>query len=247
MFAVQLAPGVHRPCDTEAIRRPRRRARHAAVTLGLLVIVNSNKAVAQTAPGAGVSASTGYTFTGRPGLGLTASFYSRWWMLFAKASLNTTFIRTSSDPNTRYRNEVDSVGRSICRDTDNGQFSKRENCSGGGEFITAGMLSANLVVSDAIPVHLGGGYRFGSSAGPYAAVGYHVNFGEPFVFARIAGGRQFFQAHIGIGVRMWSPPQAPQGGWDESTEDDENELTTEEWPEDLGAVLPRSTDPHRQI
>jgi hypothetical protein len=74
--------------------------------------------------------------------------------------------------NSRYRMDTFSNGQSRCRDTTNGQFADTSLCGPRAVFGASADVMAFTKSDSSHSVGLGGGYRVGPSAGPFAAAAF---------------------------------------------------------------------------
>lgn len=91
------------------------------------------------------------------------------------ADLGMNVSKSASD--SRYRTEHLSNGNTICRDTTNGQFAKKENCEDGYDFNTFFASSADISVKLSI-TYFGVGYRVFNEKGMYYTAGIDGKIGS---------------------------------------------------------------------
>ena len=101
---------------------------------------------------------------------------------------------TQGEENTRYRTQTQSNGTEVCRDSTNGQYSNKENCSGNTDGRGFVSLEAGYRVADSTSVGIG--VRRAEVTSPYAV----VNFGSLSGFKfRLAGGKDYASIGASLG------------------------------------------------
>lgn len=162
----------------------------------MLLLAWSPTATAEDRRPVGLAASLGYSDPGQAGLGYTVGAWVRFAPVIAFATLDMTLV--DGPANERYASETFSDGRSTCRDLTSGEFARKSEC-GSGRTLVAGMLEVHF---RPVPqLFLGAGLRSPPAPGPYVALGYLHEFAwtSPFLFLRGALGKNFGQAHFGLG------------------------------------------------
>lgn len=85
----------------------------------------------------------------------------------------------------RYHSETFSNGRTVCRDSTNGQFSDADNCSSSFSFDYAAIFSGDYAISKSFVI--GAGLRAGKQADPFLTARYRIS--DNFGFQAKAGGK----------------------------------------------------------
>jgi len=104
-------------------------------------------------------------------------------------------LKAGDDEDTRYRSETQRNGTEVCRDTTNGRYSKKENCSSdmdGRGFVA---LEAGYRFNESTVVGVGA-RRVEGLTSPYAVV--HIGSVGGLKF-RVAGGKEYVSLGVGVG------------------------------------------------
>lgn len=143
---------------------------------------------------------------GETGIGLNGKFSFKINRFFAEVNpLDLTFVPEGVQDG--YREETTSDGRTICRDTSNGQFAQSENCEMTYSTYYAVSGNINYSLSDEVAFfYFGPGFRLGTATTPYINVGLIFGNG-PFSkdqhwFVKSSAGKQFFELSVGTSINL---------------------------------------------
>ena len=101
---------------------------------------------------------------------------------------------TGTEGDSRYDTQTQKNGTTVCRDTSNGQYSNKENCSGSTDARGFLALEAGYNISE--KAALGLGVRRAEVTSPYAVL--HIGFNQ-FLKFRLAGGKEYVSAGLSVG------------------------------------------------
>lgn len=161
----------------------------------LLLLVFTHDLQAQVKESAKFKLSSGFiTAEAKPALHLQAGIepvLGRWLLSVNFLDVGITSTQASGS---RYRNETTSDGRTICRDTSNGQFANSGNCAADVETYFAFTGDVKYDISGGIKqVYVGAGYRLGRGKTPYGIISINPSENPNSLFyVDISGGHKFF-------------------------------------------------------
>ncbi|WP_428236720.1 hypothetical protein [Gracilimonas sp.] len=152
------------------------------------------------------SVDTGVKYTdGKTGIGLSGKIlFSVDRFLINVNPIDLNFIPTG--PKDGFRNETLSDGREVCRNSSNGQFAKKENCTTQFDLIYGLAIDGgyNLNRESDTDFFVGAGFRTNSPTTPYITANLLYKPNKEFssnpvnIFGKIAAGRKFFELSIGL-------------------------------------------------
>lgn len=100
---------------------------------------------------------------------------------------------TAGEDDGRYRQETFDNGQTVCRDTSNGQFADKENCSGDLDVAAYGKVEASYRIGGKVEV--GVGARFGEDdAVPYGTLAFGQVWG-----VKLAAGQDYYALGLTYG------------------------------------------------